>query len=340
MAIVVTNYVKRVFYFAYYIRRLDRKLLRKFMDYVQAKNGWSRWRQWREVIRDSMKYNISILEYYQFRFFELDEKRKSTWAGTGTMYEFQRRANPLGKRHVFSDKRRFYQVFGEYFRHKMYTIEQLDSDKDLVKCLLSENSRIVLKDAMGNCGAGVSFEDSSKFSANQLLKHMKVNGFDLVETFLEQHPRMHALSPSGVNTVRVFTQIRSNGEFEILGARLRITVNSPVDNLAAGNLAAPIDITSGLVSGPAVYSDITRPPESNHPVTGVAIVGFEIPYWDELLNMVQKASLRCPENRSIGWDVVITEGGPGLIEGNHDWCKLVWQLPVNKGLIKLLDRNL
>ena len=53
--------------------------------------------------------------------------------------------------------------------------------------------------------------------------------------------------------------------------------------------------------------------------------------------MVREASLLHPENRSIGWDVVITEEGPGLIEGNHDWCKLVWQLPVNRGLKDRLD---
>jgi hypothetical protein len=37
---------------------------------------------------------------------------------------------------------------------------------------------------------------------------------------------------------------------------------------------------------------------------------------------------------------VVTEQGPGLIEGNHDWCKLVWQLPVNKGLKPILENHL
>jgi hypothetical protein len=53
--------------------------------------------------------------------------------------------------------------------------------------------------------------------------------------------------------------------------------------------------------------------------------------------MVKEASLLHPQNKSIGWDVVLTPNGPGLIEGNHDWCKLVWQLPVNKGLKKHID---
>ncbi len=52
--------------------------------------------------------------------------------------------------------------------------------------------------------------------------------------------------------------------------------------------------------------------------------------------MVKEASELHPQNRSIGWDIVITPDGPGLIEGNHDWCKLVWQLPVGRGLKTLL----
>ena len=48
------------------------------------------------------------------------------------------------------------------------------------------------------------------------------------------------LSPSGLNTIRIITQINEQGGVDIIAARLRITVNSSVDNLAAGNIAAPI----------------------------------------------------------------------------------------------------
>jgi len=56
--------------------------------------------------------------------------------------------------------------------------------------------------------------------------------------------------------------------------------------------------------------------------------------------MVTQAAKLYPQNLSIGWDIVMTEKGPGFIEGNHDWCKLLWQLPVKKGLKVLLDAHL
>jgi len=125
---------------------------------------------------------------------------------------------------------------------------------------------------------------------------------------------------------------------EILGCRLRISVNSPVDNMAAGNLAAPIDEDTGIVNGPGVYSDITKQDQVIHPITGVAIDGFQVPFWRACLDMAKQAALKHPQNRSIGWDIVVTEEGPGLIEGNHDWCKLLWQLPVKEGFKYQLDR--
>jgi hypothetical protein len=156
--------------------------------------------------------------------------------------------------------------------------------------------------------------------------------YGLVEEFIVQHPELTRISPSAVNTVRIFTQINKQNKVEILGCRLRISVNSPVDNMAAGNLAAPIDEKTGQVNGPAVYSDITKEEQEYHPVTKVRITGFQVPFWEETLELVKKAAKLHQQNRSIGWDVVITERGPGLIEGNHDWCKLLWQLPVKKGL--------
>jgi hypothetical protein len=178
---------------------------------------------------------------------------------------------------------------------------------------------------------------SAELQAETLADWMGQNGYDLVEERVAQHPDLQALSPSGVNTVRIFTCLDAANHARILGCRLRISVNSAVDNLAAGNLAAPVEEETGRVSGPGVYSDITKPPEAVHPVTGVAIEGFQIPFWAETLALARSAAELHTQNRSIGWDIVVTPDGPGLIEGNHDWCKLVWQLPVGRGLKHMLE---
>jgi len=195
---------------------------------------------------------------------------------------------------------------------------------------------LVFKVADGKCGAQVVIANASNFNENTLIPFMEQNSHDLVEEYIIQHSVLNELSPSAVNTVRIFTQLNAKNEVEILGCRQRISVNSSVDNMAAGNLAAPIDEITGKVCGLGVYSDVTKLDEISHPVTGVDILGFQVPFWQETLNMVKEAALLHPQNRSIGWDIVITEKGPGFIEGNHDWCKLLWQLPAKKGLKDLL----
>uniref|UniRef100_UPI003562BD87 hypothetical protein n=1 Tax=Roseovarius sp. TaxID=1486281 RepID=UPI003562BD87 len=58
--------VRRVLYLAYYLKQLDWQRLAKFMAHVQKEKGWSRAGQWRRIVRDSLRFNVSILEYYQF----------------------------------------------------------------------------------------------------------------------------------------------------------------------------------------------------------------------------------------------------------------------------------
>lgn len=333
--------LKRALYLGYYLKELDREKFDLFLDRIIELTGKTRVTILTDILRSVFKYNISVLEYFQFRFFELNEEEKEKWAGTGYMYEYQLEMNPISKRKILDDKTLFYKNYSNYFIHSVADIEDLENKPELADNILANPSgKLVFKASDGKCGAEVEVRDSPDFDREALIEYMKQNNHGLVEEFIEQHPKINQLSPSAVNTVRIITQLNKDGEVEILGARMRISVDSPIDNMAAGNLAAPIDETTGQIRSPAVYSDITKPVQERHPITGVKIPGFKIPFWDEALDMVKKAALEHPQNRSIGWDVVITEKGPGLIEGNHDWCKLLWQLPVQEGLKPALESHL
>jgi len=328
--------VKRTAYLGYYLKQMKWPLLKEFLAHASKVSGKSKALLMKESIQSVYQYNISILEYFQFRFYNKTKEEKETWAGTGTMYEFQKIVNPTQERNILDDKRLFYANYKEFFVHKMYNLEELQTNPGIIDTLLAKE-KIVLKEASGKCGAGVKICTTKDLTQNGLINLMEKGKFDILETYLKQHSKIQELSPSAVNTIRIFTQIRKDGQYEVLGCRMRISVDCEVDNLAAGNLAAPIDEKTGIINGAGVYSNITKAPETIHPITKTSIVGFQIPYWEEILAMVKKASLKHPQNRSIGWDVVLTNSGPGLIEGNHDWCKLVWQLPVNKGLKNKLD---
>lgn len=330
----------RVLYLGYYLKQLNRDLFKLFLEHASKVSGRSKMDLLSDALNSVFKYNISLLEYFQFRFYEKSNEERLQWAGTGYMYEYQLKMNPKGKRDILDDKTKFYKNYSEFFVHRVADRDDLKEKPGIASEILTNPSgKIVLKASDGKCGAEVEIRSTDEFSTETLVSYMKEKNYGIVEEFILQHPEINRLSPSAVNTVRIFTQLDSHNDVKILGCRLRISVDSPVDNMAAGNLAAPIDETSGKINGSAVYSDISKSDCDVHPVTGVKIEGFQIPYWDESLEMVKKAALKKPQNRSIGWDIVITDNGPGLIEGNHDWCKLLWQLPVKKGLKHILDEH-
>jgi hypothetical protein len=329
---------KRILYLGYYLKQLDWKLMKKFIVYTRNQEKIHLINLWIRVIYNSLRYNISLLEYFQFGFWKLTNKQKIEWVGTGYMYEFQRMMNPIHSRNILDNKVLFAQHYKGLIRHLVFSrIELIENTDKSSKILNNPSGKIVLKVLDGKCGKGVEIKNTNEFKNDTLVQYMQDNGFDLVEEFIVQHKFLSDLSPSAVNTVRIFTQLDNNDQIHILGCRLRISINSPVDNLAAGNAAAPIDENTGLVDGPAVFSDITRNDIMFHPVTNTKIEGFQIPFWDETMNLAKKAAWMHPQNRSVGWDIAITPYGPDLIEGNHDWCKLLWQLPVRKGLKPMLE---
>ena len=108
---------KRLLYLVYYFKELDRARLASFMNHVSGKHALSKLHLWTDIIWSSLKYNISILEYFQFHFYRLTPAERASFAGTGYMYEYQLVMNPKSARSVLADKLLFLKEYGEFVRH-------------------------------------------------------------------------------------------------------------------------------------------------------------------------------------------------------------------------------
>jgi hypothetical protein len=334
------TFFRRFIYFIYYLKENNNRQFVRFLKYASVESGKSKMKLLADVVYSVFKYNISLSDYFHFRFYLLNMEKRFEWAGTGFLYEYQLKMNPRGSREILEDKIAFNERFNSLIKRNYASLQSLIQGVESEdKILVNQTGKVVLKNAHGQAGKQVGILECKDLDSAKLISIMKSGKYDLVEEYVEQHREMMRLSPSGLNTVRIITQ-SVEGEIEVLAARLRISINSPVDNLAAGNAAAPVDLTSGVVTGPAVFSDITKKNINFHPVTGVEIPGFRIPFWNEILDIAIKAATMTPENRSVGWDIAITDDGVLLIEGNHNWCKLLWQLPVKKGLKEELIKYL
>lgn len=330
--------MKRIIYLGYYIKQMNWLQLNSFLNYTAQQTDRSKVGILFSAVKNVFIYNISILEYFQFRFFEKNAVERREWAGTGFMYESVQKLNPPKNREILSDKKVFLAHYKQFVSHWHVTLEELQQNNLAVHNKIPAGSqKIVMKSSSGQCGEGLVVTVFTQDTAGSILiDKLERSGNDIIEQFVEQHEDLNRMSPSGLNTLRIFTIINSKGEVDILGARLRITIDSHIDNLAAGNIACEVDLNTGKIIGPGVFSDITKQELLKHPITNEEIIGFQVPLFHESIDLVTRAALFDTSNKTVGWDVAITKNGVELIEGNHNWCKLLWQLPARKGLKSVL----
>jgi hypothetical protein len=60
--------LKRLLYLGYYLKQLDREKFHLFLGYTAKQTGKGKAAILADVVASVFKYNISILEYFQFRF--------------------------------------------------------------------------------------------------------------------------------------------------------------------------------------------------------------------------------------------------------------------------------
>lgn len=194
----------------------------------------------------------------------------------------------------------------------------------------------VLKPNMGRQGAGiltaVERDDSGagdgwrtgsgrRLTRSELVDHMRSTldgefSFDevekdwvLFEKLVVPHDTLAELVPQGLPDIRLVCY-----GSEPLLAMLRLPTNASDGraNLHQGALGAAVDLDSGKVTR-ALFKGEEVP---EHPDTGHALIGAEVPYWDEVLD----AASSCSEATGLGYlgaDLVIDEElGPLVMEVN------------------------
>jgi len=135
---------------------------------------------------------------------------------------------------------------------------------------------------------------------------------------------LRAAFPFSTNTIRVVTMVDpETQEPFIAGAYHRIGTkkSSPVDNNFLGGLTCRINLESGTL-GPGVapyehapdFKDLVF--HSRHPDTDSPIEGEAISRWNEVVQTALIAAYKTSFLLYVGWDMVVTDKGVVIIEGN------------------------
>ena len=143
----------------------------------------------------------------------------------------------------------------------------------------------------------------------------------IVQQLIVQHPALQAFGTGCVNTVRTITVRGKSGKISVFAAFLRVGTDSTsfIDNRAKGGLAIGVDLETGKLMKYGFPHARYGTKYEVHPLSGIAFDGYQLPYWDELVELACSAHRQFYHLQSIGWDIAITANGPIFLEGNDTW---------------------
>jgi hypothetical protein len=122
-------------------------------------------------------------------------------------------------------------------------------------------------------------------------------------------------------TIRVMSCRNEQCEFEVTNAVFRMAQNSTVviDNFHKGGIAANVDIHTGELGRAScgAWGSTVDGWYEQHRETGAQILHRKLPYWPELIDLVQYAhGSAFPDQVVIGWDVALLDSGPCMMQIN------------------------
>jgi hypothetical protein len=231
---------------------------------------------------------------------------------------------------------------------------RIESESDMAVFLgsLPTGTRLIFKSLGGSFGRGllsvttdvdgVVDIDGQRLTPAAILRHCearRAEGGFLVQRWLAPHQALRPLMPGrALGTVRVVT-VLVGGQVQVPFAYLKIPVgNNAFDAFnhgTSGNLMASVDVANGRLGpawAPSQKSRYRAQVCQAHPDTGVAIEGFCVPNWLDVLQVTAQSARAFPELRTLGWDVAVTSDGIFLLEANHHWDPHALQVLLRRGL--------
>jgi hypothetical protein len=275
----------------------------------------------REIIFHMFAYGILPYEYYMFRFRDCSPRKKDSFLTDKLTVANLHKLNDYAYLDLFNNKWKTYEKYGQFYGRKMVRIGS-EEDRPVFDEFVKDNPVFVKKGEYGAMGRTVEKVDSSDYpSMDSLFAHLmaELNTLDkgglILEELIHQSAKMASLNPSSVNTLRLMTLLGDDGEVIYKFPWMKIGRNgSFVDNGGSGGMFVQVDEKTGIVrtNGATETGEVYY----IHPDSGTVIPGFQVPDWNQALELGRKLAPITPRVRYVGWDLAHTDKGWIVVEGN------------------------
>lgn len=295
-----------------------------YIDRICEETGWSRAKASAHMDHCFEKYHLFPARYMALSCWKLSDETLDTYLTTADQYALVEKYNDPAYLQYFDSKPLFDETFREFIGRDFWAGGQnyqcSDPENlsfDAFARFIKDKDRVFCKplSAFGGHGARILDLSSVRTEADQKRLYEKIISAPpvLLEECIRQHPQMSAIYEGSVNSTRI-TTIYKDGKCHVLFAFTRFGNGDVIDNFSSGGICAAADEKTGQIITPAV--NLPGQVFEVHPASGVRFQGFQIPMWEDVLALVDKACRIVPQVAYVGWDVAITSEGPILIEGN------------------------
>lgn len=155
----------------------------------------------------------------------------------------------------------------------------------------------------------------------------------MLQTLLTPHQDLVDVTPH-ISTVRLVIMIQ-DGQPKIIHSLWKIPAAENIaDNFwRKGNMLANVDFHTGQVNRLIRGTGPWLEELDKHPVSGIDMNGFQIPYWSDIVEMCKEGAKAFSPLRFQSWDIGLAPEGPVVVEVNSGSALGLAQLAQGKGFL-------
>ena len=209
------------------IVKMDYKNMFNKINKIHKKTGKSRLSIFWDMKECAVKYGAGYSDYDLYEMYNLNDQQRDTYITRGRNNDLVLKYNQKEYFHLIENKAEFNQLFDKYLKRDWVNVD--GNDKEKVIEFLKKHSTFMAKPLNGSCGKKIERLNVANFSSlDEVYDYVNGKEFELEEIII-QDPRVAAIYPGSINTVRVVTILKDNIP-HVICAYFRIGNGKFVDN--------------------------------------------------------------------------------------------------------------
>lgn len=308
--------------------------INEFAPNIQNKN-----KIYRDILCEKTFFNmVNYNEYFMFQFTKCSQKQRREYIQTNEYAEIWDSLGIDVDNNLLKNKYELYEALKPYYKRDIIEVCSMEDYYQFVE-FVKKHSKFLLKPIEGSLGSGIKLieiKDPNQYK-QYFFSILQVGGV-VLEEIIVQEDELSVFHNESVNTVRVACFITQSKVIPFYAMFRMGRGESVVDNASSGGIACAVDLKTGKL----LSDGYTKKCEHfyKHPDSDIEIKGYQLPEWNELLNIVEELSLNLKEYKLIGWDMAYTKDGWVVVEGNNRPNINTIQMCLGHGLRNVIEKTI